>query len=56
VVLQVIFLSIVIYVMFYSCTEPASLNILVVFCNIAVLVVAEALGDLAVPIVRLIVV
>jgi hypothetical protein len=56
VVLRVIFLSIVICVMFYSCVEPVSLNILIVFCNIAVLVAAEALGDLVVPIVRLIVV
>jgi hypothetical protein len=42
--------------MSYSYTEPISLNILIVFYNIAVLVVAEVLGDLAVPIVRLIVV
>jgi hypothetical protein len=56
VVLQVVFLSIVIYIMSYSYTEPVSPNILIVFCNIAILVVAEALGDLTVPIVRLIVV
>jgi hypothetical protein len=42
--------------MSYSYVEPVSLNILTVFCNIAVLVAAEALGDLVVPIVRLIVV
>jgi hypothetical protein len=42
--------------MFYSCVEPVSLNILTVFCDIAVLVAAEALGDLAVPIIRLTVV
>jgi hypothetical protein len=56
VVLQVIFLSTVICVMSYSCTEPVSLNILVVFYNIAVLIAAEALGNLAVPIIRLTVV
>jgi hypothetical protein len=37
--------------MFYSYVEPVSLNILVVFCNIAVLVAAEVLGDLVVPII-----
>jgi hypothetical protein len=56
VVLQVIFLSVVICVMSYSYVEPVSLNILTVFYNMAVLVAAEALGDLAVPIVRLTVV
>jgi hypothetical protein len=42
--------------MSYSYVEPVSPNILIVFYNIAVLVVAEALGDLAVPIIQLIVV
>jgi hypothetical protein len=42
--------------MSYSYVEPISLNILTVFCNIAVLIVAEALGDLVVPIIQLIVV
>jgi hypothetical protein len=42
--------------MFYSYVEPVSLNILIVFCNIAVLIVAEVLGDLVVPIIQLIVV
>jgi hypothetical protein len=42
--------------MSYSYVEPISLNILIVFYNIAVLVVVEALGDLVVPIIRLIVV
>jgi hypothetical protein len=42
--------------MSYSYVEPVFLNILIVFYNIAVLVVAEALGDLVVPIIRLIVV
>jgi hypothetical protein len=42
--------------MSYSYVEPISLNILIVFCNIAVLIVVEALGDLVVLIVRLIVV
>jgi hypothetical protein len=42
--------------MSYSYIEPISLNILIVFYNIAVLVVVEVLGDLVVPIVRLIVV
>jgi hypothetical protein len=41
--------------MSYSYVEPISLNILIVFCNIAVLVV-EVLGDLVVSIIRLIVV
>jgi hypothetical protein len=56
VVLQVVFLSIVVCVVSYSYTESISLNILIVFCNVAVLVVAEVLGDLAVPIIRLTVV
>jgi hypothetical protein len=42
--------------MSYSCVEPVSPNILIVFCNIAVLIAVEALGDLVVPIVRLTVV
>jgi hypothetical protein len=42
--------------MSYSYTEPISLNILIMFYNVAVLVVAEALGNLAVPIIQLIVV
>jgi hypothetical protein len=42
--------------MSYSYVEPTSPNILIVFCNIAVLVAAEVLGDLVVPIIRLIVV
>jgi hypothetical protein len=42
--------------MSYSYTEPISLNILIMFYNIAVLVVVEVLGDLVVPIVQLIVV
>jgi hypothetical protein len=42
--------------MSYSYIEPISLNILIMFYNIAILIVAEALGDLVVPIIRLIVV
>jgi hypothetical protein len=42
--------------MSYSYTEPVSLNVLTVFCDIAILVAAEALGDLTVPVIRLIVV
>jgi hypothetical protein len=42
--------------MSYSYIEPTSLNILIVFCNIAILVVAEVLGDLTVLVVQLIVV
>jgi hypothetical protein len=42
--------------MSYFYIEPTSLNILIMFYNVAVLVVAEALGDLVVPIIRLIVV
>jgi hypothetical protein len=42
--------------MSYSYIEPISLNVLTVFYNIAILVVAETLGDLTVSIIRLIVV
>jgi hypothetical protein len=42
--------------MSYSYIEPISLNILIVFYNIAILVAAEVLGDLIVPVVQLIVV
>jgi hypothetical protein len=42
--------------MSYSFIEPISLNILIMFYNIAVLVAAEVLGNLVVPIIRLIVV
>jgi hypothetical protein len=42
--------------MSYFYVEPVSPNILIVFYNIAVLVVVEVLGDLVVPIVRLTVV
>jgi hypothetical protein len=42
--------------MSYSYVEPISLNILIVFCNIAVLVVVEVLGNIVVLIIQLIVV